>query len=306
MKAPARGDRDFPPLPASSTARRGSESSRIESAGVRRDTGNPGPVNRPRVARRKVAVVTIMSKAGTESSYAEILGAARRNISLNDIGIKETRIRPAFNGGYKIEVPGERGLELAGRLKEQLKVILQDVAKVDNPVAKGELKIVGLAPSTLREEIGDQLTCISSFPPESFNISDIKRMRDGMGIAWVQCPLNAAISIAEIGRLRIGWTSAKVELLKKRAVQCFKCWRFGHVRTNCSAPEDRFGSCFRCGNKEHKAKDCSAPLHCVVCSDLGKNCNHRIGSYPCLVNNGYETIKRVEQKQPERSFGYAN
>ncbi|XP_029164575.1 uncharacterized protein LOC114935842 [Nylanderia fulva] len=255
-------------------------------------------IGKPKVGRRKVAVVTLTSKTGTNASYADILGAARRNTSLDTLGIQETRIRRAFNGGYKIEVPGANGAELAGKLKDHLEVILQDVAKVDNPVARGELKITGLAPSTSTEEIREQLAQISCFPPMAFGISEVKTMRDGMGIVWVQCPLNAAIAVAEVGRLRIGWTSARVELLKKRPVQCFKCWRFGHVRTNCAAPEDRFGSCFRCGNSAHKAKDCSASPHCVICSDIGKSCNHRIGSFICLVNNGYDNAKRVNQRQP--------
>ncbi|RLU15159.1 hypothetical protein DMN91_012153 [Ooceraea biroi] len=63
--------------------------------------------------------------------------------------------------------------------------------------------------------------------------------------AWVQCPLAAANSVAAAGYLRLGWTMVRVELLRSRPTQCFKCWHFGHVRSKCTATVDRDRNCFR-------------------------------------------------------------
>lgn len=262
---------------------------------------------RPNVGRRKVAVVTINAKKDCNLSYADMLRIAREKISLGDLGIDNTKIKSTFNGGYKIEVPGANGVELAGRLKNRLEIVLKDVARVGNPVARGELRIIGIAPSTSREEIIGEVASLSGFPPDVFKVSEVRSMRDGMGIAWVQCPLNAAISVAETGYLRIGWTRVRVELMKKKPIQCFRCWRFGHVRQNCSASEDRQGSCFRCGQSGHLANICSEAPHCVVCAQLpDAGCAHRLGSYICLKNNGFSDKTVVDNRRKNRIPKYGS
>lgn len=183
--------------------------------------------------RSKTAVVTITTKEG--GSYAEVLSKARKNVCLKDIGIQNTKIRRAFNGGIIIEVPSKDGAKLASTLKDKLTEVLGIDARVDRSVAKGELRITGIDPSTTLDEVFLELTNISCCLPCDNKISDIKPMRDGMGVAWVHCPINAAITIAERGTLNLGWTRARVEMLRKRPVQCFRCWRFGHVRQKCGS-----------------------------------------------------------------------
>ncbi|KMQ91114.1 gag-pol polyprotein [Lasius niger] len=78
-------------------------------------------------------------------------------------------------------------------------------------------------------------------------------MANGLHTVWVQCPLNAAIKIANYGRVRIGWTSARLDLLGPRPTQCFKCWRFGHLKHARRSKEDFSKLCFRCGDGEHTA-----------------------------------------------------
>lgn len=75
--------------------------------------------------------------------------------------------------------------------------------------------------------------------PADVRVGLIRRMFSGLNSVWVKCPLAAAIKVATEGRVRMGWTSARVRLLEARPVQCFKCWRFGHVRNICKYSEDR-------------------------------------------------------------------
>lgn len=174
--------------------------------------------------RRRPAVVTITASEG--GSYAEVLRRAREKVSLQELGIRNTKIRRAFNGGLIIEILGENGTDLASVLRDKLAGTLESDVKVDRPVAKGEIKITGIDPSTSVEEILAELTSVSGCPSADINISD-RPLRDGMGIAWATCPLNVAITIVERGVLHLGWTRARVELLRKRPTQCFKCWRYG-------------------------------------------------------------------------------
>lgn len=113
-------------------------------------------------------------------------------------------------------------------------------------------------------------------------------MRDGMDIAWVQCLINNAITIAEQGSINLDWTKTRVELLKKRPVQRFRCWKFGHVRQKCNETVDRTGNCFKCGSGSHQAQKYEESPHCVICAAINKPFGHRIGSAICLAYQGIQ------------------
>lgn len=75
--------------------------------------------------------------------------------------------------------------------------------------------------------------------------------------------------------------------MKKRPIQCFRCWKFGHVKNNCKADIDRAGICFRCGTAGHPAKECNSLPRCLICAEINKESRHRIGSMRCLENQGF-------------------
>lgn len=116
---------------------------------------------------------------------------------------------------------------------------------------------------------------------EDIRVGVICPMANGLHTVWVQCPLNAAIKIANYGRVRIGWTSARLDLLGPRPTQCFKCWRFGHLKHARRSKEDFSKLCFRCGDGEHTARYCTAPSMCKICAMEGKASDHRLGSNVC-------------------------
>lgn len=172
----------------------------------------------------KPAVVTIKSKPDG-ASYADILAKAREKVSLKDIGIQETVIRRALNGTIVIEIPGPQSKQLAGVLGSRLSEVLSEEAKVRNPVAMGELRIRGIDPSTTTEEIRNELVALSGCVCEDLKVSPVNNMRDRMGIAWITCPLDIALKIVDYGYLRLGWTRVRIELLKKRPIQCLSGFR---------------------------------------------------------------------------------
>jgi len=88
-----------------------------------------------------------------------------------------------------------------------------------------------------------------------------------MRILWAHCPLEATIKVAEAGRLIVGWSSARVELLRRRPLQCFRCLAVRHVRTRCPNIIDRSAVCYNCGKDGHMARDCRAVPSCPICAD---------------------------------------
>lgn len=145
----------------------------------------------------KPAVVTITSKEGG-ATYAEILRSAREKVSLRDLGIENTIIRRATNGAIIITVPGPQGRQLASSLSSNLAKALGESVKVANPVEVGELRVRGIDPSVTKEEIHEALAAMSGSPQQDLKISAINFMRDGMGVAWVKCPIETAVKLAEI------------------------------------------------------------------------------------------------------------
>jgi len=212
-----------------------------------------------------------------------------------------------MNGALVIEVPGPQGKQLARTLSCRLAEALGDEARVVSPVATGELRIRGIDPSTSLEEIGAELTVIGECSPSDLKISAINTMRDGMGAAWIVCPLEIAIKMAEKGSMTLGWTRVRIELLKKRPVQCYKCWRYGHIKNNCRSETDRIGTCFRCGMQYHVVQHCTAAFPCcLICRDDKKEHRHRIGSSVCLANQGFprgvQLIRRSSTSSAKRNM----
>jgi len=79
----------------------------------------------------------------------------------------------------------------------------------------------------------------------------------GMQSVWARCPLTAAFRLAEIGSVdELEWSVIRIELLRARPTQCYKCWHYGHVRSNCRSSQDRSGHCFGCGADDHSIREC--------------------------------------------------
>jgi len=105
-------------------------------------------------------------------------------------------------------------------------------------------------------------------------------MRGGLSLAWIKCPLVAAIKLAKSGKLCIGWFVVHIEMMRSRPVQCYKCWHYDHVRNKCESAMDCTNYCFKCGNPDHTSYKCLSELYCVI-YDLGYATAHQIGFAAC-------------------------
>jgi len=97
------------------------------------------------------------------------------------------------NGAIIIKVLGPQGRQLASSLSSNLAKALGESVKVANLVEIGELRVRGIDPSVSKEEIHEALTDLSGASQQDLKVSPISFMRDGMGVAWVRCPIETAV-----------------------------------------------------------------------------------------------------------------
>jgi len=127
-------------------------------------------------------------------------------------------------------------------------------------------------------------------------VGPIRPGTNGLGTAWVRCPLVTANRLAKRGRLTLGWTRVRLELLSDRPTTCFRCLQAGHVRAVCPGGNaDRADLCYRCGVAGHQARNCTAPPCCPLCKGSGRPDNHRVGGEACRApkRRGGAPIRRT-------------
>jgi len=257
----------------------------VEPTGVAARTGVDRFGGRPQSspalgsARRRAPRNAAVAIKADGLSYAEIIKQAREKVNLKDIGIINPR--RAASGGVIIEISGLEGAVKADSLASRLRDAISDNAVVSRPVVKADLRVSGFDESVIKDEIITTLTEIGDCLASDVRVGSFRPMRNGLCMTWVQCLLSAALRILRRGKVNLGWSVARVDLMKARPVQCFKCWHFGHVRNNCNSPSDRTGNCFKCGDTNHNSYTCTANPRCVTCADLGFPTDHCLGSSAC-------------------------
>lgn len=210
-------------------------------------------------------------------SYAEALKNLRDKIALPELEIQSSHIRKSANGGIIIEIPGENKSLKADRLRDMTEV-LGNTAKVTRPSIKGELRIIGMDDLVVTDEVADVVAANGGCKVEEIKVGLIRPMQNGLFTVWVSCPLGAAVKAAKSGKIRIGWTVAKVEMLKARSTLCYRCWSQGHLQVHCNSKIDRTDTCYRYGTKGHRASECQGTICCILCKEMGREHDHRVGS----------------------------
>ncbi|EFN65833.1 hypothetical protein EAG_11495, partial [Camponotus floridanus] len=164
-------------------------------------------------------------------------------------------IRKGVNGATIIEISGPDNNEKADQLVTKLQEILED-AVISRPTIKGELRLIGLEESITKSEIEFAIADLGGCNIHEVSVGEIRPTRSGLNTVWLRCPLKSAVAIANKGKIPLGWSMIKVELLRARPAQCFRCWKVGHSIRGCKSEEDFSNCCFRCGRRGHQAKSC--------------------------------------------------
>ncbi|KOC58536.1 hypothetical protein WH47_10409, partial [Habropoda laboriosa] len=196
--------------------------------------------------------------------------------------IPEVRPRRARTGGLILEVSGPEREIKAEALAKRLQEVLDGRAKVAHPTKHGELRVSGLDESVTTQEVANAIATFGGCQAEGVRTGLIRSSPNGLGTLWVRCPLAVARKLATAGRLRVGWISARVEALRARPLQCYRCLEVGHTQQRCTAGVDRSQRCYRCGDSAHRAGQCpAADPKCPLCTDLGRPTGHRLGARAC-------------------------
>lgn len=240
------------------------------------------PLSKRRTRRRqpRSAAVTVTCPPG---QYAEIMAVAKSSIKLEDLGIGEIRPRRAVTGALILEIPGPQGAIKASALKNRMDEVVgsREGVRIGLPSKKADLRIKDLMDTTETTEIRDAIARQGECSPEEIRIGKIRQTTYGTGTVWAQCPIPAANKLVSSGRIRIGWTSSRVEMLPARQLQCFRCLERGHVQANCVNGVDRSDACYRCGQTGHRAAECVEKPSCMLCLAAGRPSTHRLGGAAC-------------------------
>lgn len=215
--------------------------------------------------------------------YAEAMRVAQGAIDLHELGIKELRPKRAATGAIVLEVPGPNGAERAAVLKSRMEEALKDMegVRVARPVKMADMRVRDLLASVSVDEVRGAMSSVGGCALHEIKAGEIRTAPNGLGTLWVQCPLRAANRVVAAGRLGIGWTSSRTEILEPRQLQCYRCLGRGHVQSACPSSIDRSGMCYRCSEVGHAAKTCANDPRCALCEELGLASGHRIGGKAC-------------------------
>lgn len=198
------------------------------------------------------------------------------------MGIPSLRPRRALTGATIYEVPGEQSNEktdtLAAKLRSELN---NEEVKVARPVKTAELRLSGLDDLTDSQAVADAMARVGGCVTWEVQVGAIRRPRGGLGSVWVRCPAAAARKLTEATRVQVGWVMARVEALRAKPAQCYKCLRTGHTIGGCTSPIDSSSRCYRCGGEGHIASRCDEEVQCPLCADLGRPAGHRLGGPAC-------------------------
>jgi len=229
----------------------------------------------------KTAAISVTKEQLGNLTYADALKLVRQKISLKDHNIDISKVRRAITGGLIIEISGEEATSKADKLASQMSEILQGGGiKVARPSRKVDLRVSGLDESVTPDEIISILAEEGKCSSSDIRCGPLRAQRSGLYSVWAQGPAANMLDVVGKGRIRAGWTFARVELLKKRPLQCFRCLAAGHTIQRCPGT-DRSLSCFNCGQIGHKARECTNPPKCPICAAKGIKANHRAGSRAC-------------------------
>ncbi|KYQ58856.1 hypothetical protein ALC60_02142 [Trachymyrmex zeteki] len=271
--------------------RREKKKAKEESQNIARDKGTPGGKKSSQTVRRTPRTAAIQISCRNGAMYTDVLREAKEKIDIDELGISDIRPRRARTGALLLEIPGTDGSEKANKLANKLKEALQNNCNVliSRPEKMADIRVRDLVDSTTKEELISKCAEIGKCDKNNVRVSDIVQSLNGLGSAIVKCTLAAAKLITKSTRIRIGWTSVRVDLLPERPPQCFKCLEVGHVRAQCRSEVDRGSLCYRCEGMGHAAKGCINPVNCVVCLSKGRKADHRMGGPACGMKTGKGT-----------------
>lgn len=144
---------------------------------------------------------------------------AKSSINPEELDIKRMRFKRAVTGALTIEIPGDKEGKRANALAERLLSLFagKEEVRIARPTKTVELRIRNLDDSVTAEEVALAVAESGECLLTEIKRGAVSRALNGLG------QVAAANRIVAAGRIRVGWASARVELLDVRPLQCFEC-----------------------------------------------------------------------------------
>lgn len=167
----------------------------------------------PPLRRNKIEAVVIHKATNTET-YADILRRVKSNINMEELGIRDTRIRRTATGSLLIQIAGEESKNQADALAEKVRHVVGEDAKVGRPCRRAEIRVSGLDEDTTPEDVIEAVARQGECDRNDIRVGNICRNRQGEGDISVKCPRSAAVELSRRRRMRIGWVGARVDIME--------------------------------------------------------------------------------------------
>lgn len=137
--------------------------------------------------------------------YREIMSEARAKIDLKTLGIANSCIRPAINGGILIQIPGKDRIQKANDLARHMEVALKESeVLIGRPSKCVELRIRGVDVSVPPDDIVSEIAKLGGCDKADIRIGPLRESPVGLSSVWVKCPALAAKRAIGAWSIRIG------------------------------------------------------------------------------------------------------
>ncbi|XP_046431257.1 uncharacterized protein LOC124185015 [Neodiprion fabricii] len=241
---------------------------------------------RPEPKRKKphkwIRPDALIIRPADKAKYAEILRRIKQDVPEDQVRHTVDKVHKT-NAGDMLITLSRKSTDKGQALQKAIAGILQEDAKVVCKGPQETIEIRDIDDTTTKEDIQAALKPeAGEIPLEAIKIRNAFR---GTQMATVTLPATTARKLLDgNGKIRIGWVNCRIRATM-RPVQCYKCWHFGHIGSQCKGKVDRSKHCIRCGEEGHKIADCKNPAKCVLCAEKNSEevAAHHAGTYRCPV-----------------------
>lgn len=240
-------------------------------------------------------------KAGNDSGAT--IREVRKNLTHIEIGNEGIKRYTRLNGGaIVIECRDQKQKEM---IVEKMKAV-ESVEVREGRKIKPKIKITGIEKGWSEREVMEDIInenvevkemVKGQKPEEILRVIRKFTCRNPAKENWImEARPDVCRKLIEKKRVNVGMMSVYVEAFED-ILQCFKCYRFGHIQRNCTNEI----TCGKCGEK-HDTRECRKENErCVNCirAKRSENVNHEASDRNCPVRKA-----RMDDIKKRIDYGY--
>lgn len=251
---------------------------------TQKETNITTPNKKPTKPKGETVLVKMKDK---ETTYASLLKVVKNAVNPSDVGAQVKNIRKTKDGNILLTV--QNGFEKAEALRKKIEEKVPE-AMTSHVVDKKVIHIKNLDNISTVEDIREAITSAIGTGSNKFEVRALRPAYGQKQNVTIVMAKTDADKLINLRQIKIGWMNCKI-VEREREVKCYRCWQYGHVKSNCNGP-DREKLCVKCSQEGHKAAECKNNMFCVNCDQEG----HQTGSTKCPVNKNRKRADISETK----------